>query len=578
MAIVVASIAQVPDASGFFSVQTRDGVSWFVSPKGDPLFSLGINCIGKGGGPHDTKDKGWHYRFTDHYPSVDAWTDDTIKRMREWKFNTVGSWSDDEVSKGQFPRTPVLLLGSSLGIPWVDFFSKAIEAECGRLAKAMVELHKDDPNIVGWFTDNELGWYIETKFVFFIDSPVENETRKRLIAFLTERYRGDFGALVKDFVPIRAENFDELAAGGSLRLRPSSKGRETMHAFGKIIAERYYQIVRDVIRRYDANHLILGDRYAGYYPICVAEAAKDYVDVISTNASFADNSDGEMPPFYLDTLHRITKKPIIISEYYAAAMENQSGNKNSSTNAFAVVKTQQERAAMAERTLSYLASLPYMVGAHWFQFVDEPPKGRADGEDFNFGLVDIRNKPYELLTKTLTKTHERVPEVHRKARLEVRPVANGDIKIPKATLGASDGLVGWVKRGAYIPYTSETSFADLYACETEEGIALMLRADDYMDVSIYEDKKLPVSDFMTWTFSFGRGASPITIRFAAGSHATVNDERVRLIHNDKGLRQVVIAVVPLEAIKSDLPVAFTCSAKGYAGYMTTTWEAWLHRG
>ena len=578
MAILLASGAAPTGWPGFFTVQSPNGVAWFVSPAGEQLFSLGVNCIGKGGGPHDKKEAGHYYRYVDHYPDVDAWTNDTIERMRAWKFNTIGGWSDDEVCKGQLPSTPVLHIGASVEIPWADFFSKAIEAECDRLAKAMVAPHKDDPNIIGWFSDNELGWYIETKFVFFINSPVENETRKRLIAFLKERYHGDFAALTGDFVPVRAANFEELAAGGSLRLRPASKGRETMHAFGKIIAERYYQLMRDVIRRYDPNHLILGDRYAGYYPLCVAEAAKDYVDVVSTNASFADNSDGEMPPFYLDTLYRITRKPIIMSEYYAAAMENQSGNKNSSTNAFAVVKTQKERAAMTDRTLTYMASLPYMVGAHWFQFVDEPPQGRADGEDFNFGLVDIFNKPYDLLTKTMTSAHERVPELHRNGRFVEKSPAIPDIKIPKAKILASDGLAGWAKRGAHIPYASEMSFADVYACETEEGIALMLRADDYMDTSIYEDKKLPLDDYMSWTFSIGDAPSPIIIRFAAGARATVNDERVRLIHNDKGLRQVVIAMIPRSAFVFDKPVVFASELTGYAGYMKVSWKATFQRG
>lgn len=578
MAIFSESPVSHPILPTFFTVESRDSVAWFRSPNGSPIFSLGVNCVGKGGGPHDLNEVGPLYRYTDYYPNIDTWSKATIERLRAWNFNTIGSWSDEAVCKGQMAYTPVLLMGRSTGLPWTDIFSAGIDTEFDRMVREQVEPHRNDSNIIGWYPDNELGWYIESLFKAYIDAPAENATRRQLLRHLEDRYSSDFGALTNDFAPIHAGSFSELRAGGSLRLRPASKGRETIHVFGRILAERYYSLMHDTIRRYDSNHLIFGDRYAGYYPYCVADAAKRYVDVVATNGSFADTSDGFMPRFYLETLHRITGRPIIVSEFYAAAMDNQSGNKNSNTDAFAVVKTQAQRAVLAEQTLTYLASLPYVVGAHWFQFIDQPPAGRLDGEDFNFGLIDIHNRQYDLLTNTIAAAHARVPENHRNARLVGKPSTAPGIEVPKARLGASDGLAGWANRGAYIPYTSETSFADLYACETEEGIALMLRADDYMDASVYEDKKLPASDYMTWTFSFGDAASPVVVRFAAGVHAMVNDERVRLIHNDKGLRQVVIAVVPLAAIKSDAPVAFTCSVTGYAGYMRSTWQATLHRG
>ena len=47
--------------------------------------------------------------------------------------------------------------------------------------------------------------------------------------------------------------------------------------------------------------------------------------------------------------------------------------------------------------------LPYVVGADWFQYYDEPPHGRKlDGEDYNFGLVDIHDTPYKHVTDAFT--------------------------------------------------------------------------------------------------------------------------------------------------------------------------------
>jgi len=44
--------------------------------------------------------------------------------------------------------------------------------------------------------------------------------------------------------------------------------------------------------------------------------------------------------------------------------------------------------------------IPYVIGADWFQYYDEPAHERHDGENFNFGLVDIHDRPYEALTAT----------------------------------------------------------------------------------------------------------------------------------------------------------------------------------
>ena len=37
---------------------------------------------------------------------------------------------------------------------------------------------------------------------------------------------------------------------------------------------------------------------------------------------------------------------------------------------------------------------PALVGAHWFQYLDEPTTGRFDGENYQVGFVDICDRPY----------------------------------------------------------------------------------------------------------------------------------------------------------------------------------------
>ena len=59
----------------------------------------------------------------------------------------------------------------------------------------------------------------------------------------------------------------------------TASGREELFK----MAQRYYQVTHDAIRRYDSKHLILGDRYEinAPLPVEVVQAAKPYVDVLS---------------------------------------------------------------------------------------------------------------------------------------------------------------------------------------------------------------------------------------------------------------------------------------------------------
>jgi hypothetical protein len=60
-----------------------------------------------------------------------------------------------------------------------------------------------------------------------------------------------------------------------------------------------------------------------------------------------------------------------------------------------------------------MARVPYIIGADWFQWMDEPPSGRSsDGEDVNFGIVDVDDRPYTLLTTAIKETTPLVNPLH----------------------------------------------------------------------------------------------------------------------------------------------------------------------
>ena len=57
-------------------------------------------------------------------------------------------------------------------------------------------------------------------------------------------------------------------------------------------------------------------------------------------------------------------------------------------------KDQNDRAAKYRDYLEGALKNPWLVGAHWFEYRDEPLTGRFDGENYQIGFVDICDNPY----------------------------------------------------------------------------------------------------------------------------------------------------------------------------------------
>ena len=53
-----------------------------------------------------------------------------------------------------------------------------------------------------------------------------------------------------------------------------------------------------------------------------------------------------------------------------------------------------------------------MLGAHYFQMVDQPVTGRFDGENYNLGLLNQLDLPYPEMVSFAKATHRRMYRVH----------------------------------------------------------------------------------------------------------------------------------------------------------------------
>jgi hypothetical protein len=474
----LAAVAVPPTAeAGFFRVRQDHGVWWLVDPDGNRFFSTGVNEVGAGdlppaGTPRETAG----YVGLRHYPDFSAWWSATANRLRAWGFNTLGGWAEDgAIAKHEMPYVVSLHLGKWVGAPWEDVTAPDSLETIRTLVRRLAQ-YRDDPQLIGYFIDNELGWYDDAVFEYWANRPAANPGRQTLFNMLQEEYGSDRGAFLRDFIlePPQAELSELRQSSSHLRVAP---GRRPMvvYRFVEWVADEYYRVLASEIRRVDPNHLLLGDRFAGYYSQSVARAAGKWMDVVSVNFS-SHVRDGWISPAFLDSLARLTGKPLIVTEFYAAAMENRSGNRNSN-GPFLVVQTQKERAQAAAAMAEQLARLPFVVGYHWFGWADEPSGGRTDGEDFNMGLVDVENEPYEELTAALARVNRDAPRLHGDGPAARGPGNSDGVEVvpslsaPLVLDGHLDewnGRASWLEGGgARMPWLP---FADFYLAWQPEGL------------------------------------------------------------------------------------------------------------
>jgi hypothetical protein len=523
--------------AGAFSIIERDGLWWLEAPGRRPFFSLGVCCVDQGISreAYDPAKPG--YAAWRHHVNPEEWAEATIARLKRWGFTTVGGWSDDETLRRspamdlQFTR--VLHVGSTAGAPWFDQWDPAVIARMDAVAKSKIVPVRGDPRLIGYYTDNELGWWNATLVKMGFEQPGSSGQRKRLVEVLRASYGGDWSRLRADFDPDGAASFEELDRKGVIFLRPGGGGVSVLRRMLTGIAERYYALVRELVRSHDARALILGDRYQSFYYPEVARAAGPHVDAVSTNLNATWN-DGTFPRFYLDTLHALSGRPILIGELYAAATENRSGNPNSH-GGFLVARNQAERARAFRTTLEALLRLPFVVGADWFQWYDEPTHGRPDGEDYNMGLLDIHDAPYEEMTAVVRSIDvAKARRAPRTARADA--FSQGVPRAPAEPLGEflpQLAMKRWDRERGFVPAASGAPTADLYVAWDDGALYVGLIAMDFAEDALYRDGKIAEEDRMLWTISID-GAVVLSARIGAGRAPEVTEGRASVVSTPDG--------------------------------------------
>jgi hypothetical protein len=195
------------------------------------------------------------------------------------------------------------------------------------------------------------------------------------------------------------------------------------------------------------------------------------------------------------------------------------------------VSSQTERATGFRNTLESLARLPYVVGADWFQYADEPTHGRPDGENYDFGLVDIHDRPYEPLVAAARSLDL---AAIKKGPYPPRPDASlGIPAAPRHPLGhftIRRAFADWDRERGFVKPVSKCPVADLYVCWNSKAIYLGLYAQDIAETDYYRDRIIPEADRAEWLVSVKGTNQPIHVRLGPGGPPICDEPAVHVVN------------------------------------------------
>ena len=421
------------DATGFFRTEKLCDRWWLVTPGGHPTYSLGVNNVGPYGDTgQETGVAVYSATVTEAYESHDEWADTAVERLHSWGFNTAGCWSNAEL---MFPRMPFTLGLSLAGDDWIegtvsDYYSTEWEAAVEEAA-AQVAQSTGDPNLIGYFIDNESRWGsdwrgTETLLQLYLELAADTAGKQAATLLLLDELGG-----VQEINTLLGTSFVDEAAmlaasegWDALGYEAAGQAGELVSAFLEQTADRYFDVTTSAIRAHDPDHMVLGNREVSVTTrIEVYRAAAPYVDLFSINnyvffdvvteamltlSGSLDPADG------FTALAEEIDKPILISEFGFRA--DDSGLPNTWPPQYPTHATQDERADAFEEYARDKHTYPWIVGYHWFQWLDQPMDGRFDGENNNFGLVSEQDEVYEVVTGRMAEVNPAVWDLLRVPR------------------------------------------------------------------------------------------------------------------------------------------------------------------
>lgn len=438
------------EATGFFRTQYDGTRWWIVDPDGNAFISVGFDCVNAGeatwlpGMEHlldsiPPREYPWEPAWTSNgtgfsFPVSNllrafgsewwqAWREITEGRIRGWKLNTIGAWSDERfVKEAGLPYVTVLRgfpdTSSRIFRDFPDVFHEEYEKACEAYALQLERL-RDDVHLIGYFLRNEPQWAfvpavsLATKM---LESPGHLASKATFREFLHNKYGTHIDSLNAAW-HTQFESYKALLRGVSVSRQWSSEMRQDLREFTRRLIVRYVEMPARAAKAADPHHLNLGMRYAWISSEDLLWATREF-DVFSLNM-YQMQPDRNV----IEKINRITGLPVIIGEFHHGALDAglpMPGLRR--------VASQKDRGLAYRQYVEQGVAMPGVVGMHYFQWNDQPALGRFDGENYQIGAVDTCHQPYDVFVESVRETNR---DVYSVASGERRPLDLGVVELPR---------------------------------------------------------------------------------------------------------------------------------------------------
>ena len=345
---------------------------------------------------------------------AERWTRQALDRLQAWGFNTLGNWSAPSLGAAKrLPFTvPLSISGDyqtiSTGLDWwggmPDPFDPRFAMATERAVAIATRDHRDNPWLLGYFADNELAWAHPEEgprgryalAYGTLRSTTDVPAKRAFLKQLRDKYRNHQGLSRAWGIELPAwELMEDPGFEAPLPNAEHPAIEVDLQRFQRLFADTYFKTIADSLDWHAPNHLLLGGRFAISTPEAVAACAQ-YCDVLSFNFYTREPQHG-----YDFAALRALDKPLLVGEFHFGSRD-----RGPFWGGVSEVYKEEERGPAYAHFIERALAEPQIVGAHWFQYLDQPVSGRLlDGENGHLGLVGITDRPFNGFVEAVRKTN-----------------------------------------------------------------------------------------------------------------------------------------------------------------------------
>ncbi|WP_158638056.1 agarase [Shewanella donghaensis] len=337
------------------------------------------------------------------------WHQVTAQRMHDWGFTSFGNWVDPAFYQSE--QVPYFANGWIIGDfktlsgqknhwglmpdPYDPIFARRAQITIDAIANNI----QASPWCAGIFIDNEKSWgeregSVPARYGVILDALSKDAQFSPAKSAFTNHIKAQYQSIEK-LNTAWGTNLDSWSSfmDGVAFSDYNEQLVTDLSRMLEMLGEQYFLVVHDTLEKVLPNHLYMGARMANWgMPDEIIKASLKYSDVLSFNIY-----EEGMQKDYWDFLEEVDL-PVVVGEFHIGT-STDSGMYNPG---IVHAANQQDRARMYKAYMKSVLDKPYMVGAHWFQYVDEPISGRAfDGENANIGFVTVTDVPYPEMIKAV---------------------------------------------------------------------------------------------------------------------------------------------------------------------------------